>query len=115
VVLGVGVALEVGEDQPRPVGHGNAHGAALGRSDQVGAEGSVDGAGAFEGFAELLRGAPDHQPDGVDAVRVGMGCPVAEHAVRLAAASSAAEEHLEHVARQQRTLRPGHGRPGNDR
>src|SRR5262245_3705116 len=38
-------------------------------------------------------------------VKISMGGPFAEHPVRLAAAAGAAEENVEHRARQQRRLR----------
>jgi hypothetical protein len=95
MVLGVGVALEVGEDEAGAAGHGDAHGAALGRADEVGTERAVDGAGTLERLAELLGGAADHEANGVDAVGVGMLRPLTEHAVRLAAPAGTAEEGLE--------------------
>src|SRR5262249_19733047 len=54
---------------------------------------------------------PDHQPDSVLSVKIGMRGPFAEHPVRLAAAAGAAEENLEHRARQQGRLRPRLGLP----
>src|SRR5262249_26868736 len=61
---------------------------------------------ALDRLEELHPLATDHQPDSVLSVKISMGGPFAEHPVRLAAAASAAEENLEHRARQQGRLWP---------
>src|SRR5215831_17705510 len=65
----------------------------------------VDLPASLDRLEELHPLATDHQPDSVLSVKVGMGGPFAEHPVRLAAAAGAAEENLEHRARQQGRLR----------
>src|SRR5262245_41333879 len=61
---------------------------------------------SLDRLEELYPLATDHQPDRVLSVQISMGGPFAEHPVRLAAAAGAAEENLEHRARQQGRLRP---------
>jgi hypothetical protein len=61
---------------------------------------------SLDRLEELHPLATDHQPDSVLSVQSSMGGPFAEHPVRLAAAAGAAEENLEHRARQQGRLRP---------
>ena len=55
---------------------------------------------SLDRLEELYPLATDHQPNRILAVKVSMGRPFAEHPVRLAAAAGAAEENLEHRARQ---------------
>jgi len=55
----------------------------------------------FDGFHQLGARAPNHQADGILAITAGMRAELAEHAISLAAASSAAEEDFEHLALQQ--------------
>ena len=66
----------------------------------------IDLPASLDRLEELHPLATDHQPDSVLSVKIGMGGPFAEHPVRLAAAAGAAEENLEHRARQQGRLRP---------
>src|SRR3954453_4158009 len=61
---------------------------------------------SLDRLEELHPLATDHQPNRVLSVKISMGRPFAEHPVRLAAAAGAAEENLEHRARQQGGLRP---------
>src|SRR5262249_13941000 len=58
--------------------------------------------------------AAHHQADGIPAIAAGMSAELAEHAVSLAAAASAAEEDFEHLALQQPHLgRVATRRPSN--
>src|SRR6516164_442075 len=66
----------------------------------------IDLPASLDRLEELHPLATDHQPDRVLSVKISMGGPFAEHPVRLAAAAGAAEENLEHRARQQGRLRP---------
>ena len=66
----------------------------------------IDLPASLDRLEELHPLATDHQPDSVLSVKISMGGPFAEHPVRLAAAAGAAEENLEHRARQQGRLRP---------
>src|SRR5262245_58374457 len=66
----------------------------------------IDFPAALDRLEELHPLATDHQPDSVLSVKISMGSPFAEHPVRLAAAAGAAEENLEHRARQQGRLWP---------
>src|SRR5262249_13631228 len=66
----------------------------------------IDFPAALDRLEELHPLATDHQPNSVLSVKITMGGPFAEHPVRLAAAAGAAEENLEHRARQQGRLRP---------
>src|SRR5215475_4367556 len=69
---------------------------------------------ALDGFHKLRSGPPDHQADGIPAIAAGMSAELAEHAVSLAAAASAAEEDFEHPALQQPHLgRVATRRPSN--
>jgi hypothetical protein len=66
---------------------------------------------SLDRLEELHPLATNHQPDSVLSVKISMGGPFAEHPIRLAAAAGAAEENLEHPARQQGRLRPRLGLP----
>src|SRR4249920_3483947 len=66
----------------------------------------IDLPASLDRLEELHPLATDHQPNSVLSVKIGMGGPFAEHPIRLAAAAGAAEENLEHRARQQCGLRP---------
>src|SRR5215813_12366166 len=66
----------------------------------------IDFPASLDRLEELHPLATHHQPDSVLSVKISMGGPFAEHPVRLAAAAGAAEENLEHRARQQGRLRP---------
>src|SRR5262249_44384048 len=69
---------------------------------------------AFDRLDQLRARTADHQPNGVLAIAAGMSAELAEHAVSLAAASSAAEEDFEHLALQQPHLcRVATRRPSN--
>src|SRR5262245_7706205 len=110
VHVGIGIALEIGEAQPGAV-RGTPH---LLRLVEFPAERPVDLARALDGFHQLGAGAAHHQADGILAVAAGMGTEFAEHAVGLAAASSAAKEDFEHLALQQPQLgRVATRRPSN--
>src|SRR5262249_53826536 len=68
------------------------------------AERPVDLPRPFDGFHQLGARAAHHQADGIPAIAAGMSAELAEHAVSLAAAASAAEEDFEHLALQQPNL-----------
>src|SRR5262245_9559136 len=69
-------------------------------------EGRIDLPASLDRLEELHPLATDHQPDSALSVKIRMGSPFAEHPVRLAASTGAAEENLEHRTRQQGRLRP---------
>src|SRR5262245_58052319 len=101
VSIRVGVALKVSKAKSssvRPTPH-------LLLVDVSRPDRPIDLPAALDRLEELHALAPDHQPDSVLSVQIGMGSPFAEHPVRLAAAAGAAEEHLEHRAGEQGRLR----------
>src|SRR5262249_10594749 len=97
VHVGIGIALQIGEAQPGAVRR-TPH---LLRLVEFPTERPVNLPRPFDGFHQLGARATHHQADGVLAIAAGMSAELAEHAVSLAAASSAAKEDFEHLALQQ--------------
>src|SRR5262245_53392779 len=110
VHVGIGIALQIGKAQPGAV-RGAPH---LFGFVELPFQRPVDCPRPLDCFHKLRSGPPDHQPDRVLAIAAGMSAELAEHAVSLAAASSAAVENLEHLALQQPYLgRVATRRPSN--
>src|SRR5215472_19358939 len=97
VHVGIGIALQIGKAQPGAVRR-TPH---LLRLVEFPAERPVDLPRPFDGFHQLGARATHHQADGILAIAAGMSAELAEHAVSLAAAASAAKEDFEHLALQQ--------------
>ena len=97
VDVGISVALEIGEPQPSAVRR-TPHLVLLMKCPF---ERPVDRPRPLDGLNQLGARAAHHQADGILAVSAGMRPELAENAVSFAAAASAAEENLEHRARQQ--------------
>src|SRR5262245_52415974 len=97
VHVGIGIALQIGKPQPGAVRR-TPH---LLRLVELPAERPVDFSRPFDGFHKFGARAAHHQADGILAIAAGMSAKLAEHAVSLAAAASAAEEDFEHLTLQQ--------------
>src|SRR5262245_12570809 len=110
VHVGISIALQIGEAQPGAVRR-TPH---LFGFVELPFQRPVDRPRPLHSFHELGARAAHHQADRVLAIAAGMSAELAEHAVSLAAASSAAEEDLEHLALQQPQLgRVAERRPNN--
>jgi hypothetical protein len=103
----IGIALEVGKAQSRPIGEAPQ----LVLLVELGAQRRVELARALDGLDQLGTLPAHHQADRVLAVLGSMGCEIPQHAVCLAPAPSAAEEDLEDRTAQQGPLRACLGLP----
>src|SRR5262245_12169537 len=96
VKIRISVTLQIGEAQPGAV-RGAPH---LFGFVELPFQRPVDRPRPLDGLHKLRSGPPDHQPDRILAIAAGMSAELAEHAISLAAASSAAEKDFEHLALQ---------------
>src|SRR5262249_40054306 len=66
---------------------------------------AIDGPRTLDRLDQLGTGPPQHQPDSMLAVAVGVVRPLAEHSISFAAPARATKEHLKDGALQERHLR----------
>jgi hypothetical protein len=101
VLIGVSVTLEVGKAQPRAI-RGPPH---LLGFVVFPAQQAIDRARALDRLDQLRARPPQHEPDRILAVAVGVVRPFAEHPIGFTAPARATEEHFKDGALQERHLR----------